>query len=337
MADKPSPLIVLDANVWVAERMLRTPLGAAALHAIVSSHGHIGLPEVVEREVIAVFLRDFDRVVGSLKKSNGWLSDNLGQPPGIMVATRDAAEKKLKSRLTELSGALRRVPMELSYAQAALEKIVEKHPPCGQNNEQFRDCCIWSAALELAEHHSVTLISADKAFFKGGTFENGLAANLVEEAESLGRVIRVFSNLSDYLEAEGGSHITLEDQAARRAIQTAIQPKALELISEHAPGFLLDSVRSVKITGFSSPDPSMIAISFRAKFSLKNTGTSSREPTSARLEINGSMSWDLNASAAAPLQVSGWTVNIDQNGGSRSKSWDADHEERYDPGNIMII
>ena len=332
-----SPLIVLDANIWVAERMLRTPLGGAALHAIVSAHGHIGLPEVVEREVLAVFLRDFDRVVSSLKKSSAWLSDNLGQPLSSMIATREAAEKSLRFRLAELSGALRRVPLELSHAQAALEKIIEKRPPCGQNNEQFRDCCIWSAALQLAEQYSVTLISADKAFFKGGAVESGLATNLVEEAKSLGRIIRVFSNLSDYLEAEGGPKLTFNDQAARKSIRAAVYPKAMELVLQHAPGFRLDNVQDIKITGFSSPDPSIIAISFKANYRLENAVSHGQQGTSAKLNIDGSMSWDPNTSTGAPLQVSGWHVSIDQPNGSRSTSWDSESEHRYDPENIRHI
>ena len=52
MTDEDTPFcVLLDANVWVAERLLQTSIGSAFLYALTASKATIGLPEIVEEEV----------------------------------------------------------------------------------------------------------------------------------------------------------------------------------------------------------------------------------------------------------------------------------------------
>ena len=53
----PSFYVVLDANVWVAERLLRSSIGNARLLSLTSSRALLGLPEVIEMEVNLVVLQ----------------------------------------------------------------------------------------------------------------------------------------------------------------------------------------------------------------------------------------------------------------------------------------
>jgi hypothetical protein len=43
--------VLLDANVWVAERLLQSAIGGALLYALTGARATIVLPEVVELEV----------------------------------------------------------------------------------------------------------------------------------------------------------------------------------------------------------------------------------------------------------------------------------------------
>jgi predicted nucleic acid-binding protein len=43
--------VLLDANVWVAERLLQSAIGGALLYALTRAKATIVLPEVVELEV----------------------------------------------------------------------------------------------------------------------------------------------------------------------------------------------------------------------------------------------------------------------------------------------
>ena len=45
----PQPFFVLlDANIWVAERLLQSSIGSALLYALTGANASILLPEVVE-------------------------------------------------------------------------------------------------------------------------------------------------------------------------------------------------------------------------------------------------------------------------------------------------
>jgi hypothetical protein len=44
--------VVLDTNVWLKNPLLKDPLGAALLFSLRQMHGYIGMPEVVEEEII---------------------------------------------------------------------------------------------------------------------------------------------------------------------------------------------------------------------------------------------------------------------------------------------
>jgi hypothetical protein len=55
--------VVLDANVWVAERMLQSSIGNALLYALTEAKASIGLPEVVELEVNRVLPEMAERAV----------------------------------------------------------------------------------------------------------------------------------------------------------------------------------------------------------------------------------------------------------------------------------
>jgi hypothetical protein len=46
----PPYFLLLDANVWVTERLLRSSIGSALLYAVTGAGALIGLPEIVETE-----------------------------------------------------------------------------------------------------------------------------------------------------------------------------------------------------------------------------------------------------------------------------------------------
>ena len=59
--------VILDANIWVTERLLHSSLGAALLYSLRETNSLILLPEVVEEEVIAVVTREGNKAVGDIE------------------------------------------------------------------------------------------------------------------------------------------------------------------------------------------------------------------------------------------------------------------------------
>jgi hypothetical protein len=86
---KPSYFVVVDSNVWVAERLLQTSIGGAFLYALASGGAFIGLPQVVEMEVNRILEDQGEKAVADLRKGFALLRQLSGHQ---MVQTAPSAE-----------------------------------------------------------------------------------------------------------------------------------------------------------------------------------------------------------------------------------------------------
>jgi hypothetical protein len=99
---------VLDANIWIAERLLQTSIGSAALFALTSSRALIALPEVVEIEVRAVLADQAEQAVEALRKHTQLLAQLSGQRAMHSLPTAAAIPEGIDRRWTQLEGILKR-------------------------------------------------------------------------------------------------------------------------------------------------------------------------------------------------------------------------------------
>jgi PIN domain len=173
LPSSPSYFVVLDSNVWVAERLLRTSMGSALLHSLIRSDAVIGLPQVVEMEVNPVLEEHAERAVENLRKRIELLRQLSGRMTlHLSVPNAEVISEGMNNRWKALEGLLRGVHFTIQHANAALNRVIKKLPPRGTNNEQFRDCCVWEAVLELAEKapvHLVTSVLALKYLDRSGS------------------------------------------------------------------------------------------------------------------------------------------------------------------------
>jgi PIN domain len=141
-------LVLADTNIWVSEQLFQSAIGSAFLYAVSRSGSKILLPEIVEQEIGTVLPELAERAVANIRRDMTLLR-RLSWPMlgNISVPTALAISEGMKERLDQLSGTLNRRPFTFDDAKAALRRILLKLPPAGENNEQFRDCCIWQAAL----------------------------------------------------------------------------------------------------------------------------------------------------------------------------------------------
>jgi hypothetical protein len=89
--------VVLDANIWVTERLLQSSMGSAILFALTSSGASLGLPEIVEMEVNTVLTAEAERAVEGLRKSARLLRQLSGQKTLHQAPTREAIQEGLSS------------------------------------------------------------------------------------------------------------------------------------------------------------------------------------------------------------------------------------------------
>ena len=96
--------VVLDANVWVAERMLQSSIGNALLYALTGAKASIGLPEVIELEVNRVLPEMAERAVSVIGREASLLRQLSGQKLLFTGPTALAIKEGIAERWTQLAG-----------------------------------------------------------------------------------------------------------------------------------------------------------------------------------------------------------------------------------------
>ena len=265
----------------------------------------------------------------------------------------EAIADGIKDRWEKLDGLLERVTFTHDQASAALHRVIRKAPPSGENNEQFRDSCIWEAALSAASSRPVHLVTADLAFYESRNRSGGLAAILKQELVEAGKDIRAYSDLKDFLSAVAANTPSIDEDAIGRAIVEAVTPRAHEIATDKGNfklalderAFEVGGTFRPKIRGYATPKPSLIAISFEVRFELKSVGRSANTEgekeaaPEAELTLGGVCSFDPNAKAISEVEVREWSMSLKGNsmGWGRHSPDRAAMERQYGPSRMRII
>ena len=130
------------------------------LYAVAGAKATIGLPEVIEREIGRVLPDLAEQGVRNMRRDITMLRQLSGHEMLVTGPTALAIAEGITLRWKQLAGSIEHIPFTFDQAQSALTRIIEKAPPRGENNEQFRDCCIWDAALSLGADRVIHLVSS---------------------------------------------------------------------------------------------------------------------------------------------------------------------------------
>jgi hypothetical protein len=326
--------LVLDTNVWVSERLLQSSLGSAILYALAADGASIILPEIVEMEVELVLARHADKAADELRKSAEFLRQISGhQKVFHAVPTQKAINDGIARRWKELGGAVIRAPFTIDHARSALGRILNHLPPSGENNEQFRDCCIWATVLKYSESRVVHFVTNDGAFYSGRD-RKSIAPSLQCELDSLICPVKLHSSLSGFLEMVSHRSIdTLEKEVICDEIVNSVRTLAREIAMErasHSQRFELDEAKKLIIKGYATPKPSIIAIAFEVLFDLRlidRDGAEERQ-TDTTLSLDGSCSYDPVKHETADVTVKSWNHRIRNGSHSGTMSLDPTFQDQ---------
>jgi hypothetical protein len=333
--------VLLDANIWVAERLLQSSLGSALLYTLTRAKASIVLPEVVELEVNRVLPDLAEKAVAVIGREASLLRQLSGHNLLFTGPSALSIADGMKDRWQKLDGLLLRVPFTYEQARSALNRVLKKSPPSGDNNEQFRDCCIWDAALGAASDRPVHLISADSAFYENRNRSSGLATALREELRSTKRDIGIYPGLKEFLTAIGDSTSTIDEEAIGLAIVQSVTPRAREIATEKN-AFELGAAHKPKIKGYATPKPTLIAVSFEVAFDLKFVEDRGRleEHDEAELKLKGVCSYDPNDKRISEVEVREWSTSLRGHHGGFSERISPDRtavDRQYGPSRTRII
>jgi hypothetical protein len=333
--------IVLDTNIWVSERLLQSSIGAALLYAVAGAKGKIGLPEVVEREISRVLPDMAEKAVNIIRREAALLRQLSGHSMMVTGPTRLAVLEGIAERWKQLAGVIERSAFTFDQAQSALTRIIDKLPPCGDNNEQFRDCCIWDAAVSSAGGRIVNLVTADVAFYEGRKLDNGLARPLREELDAKGVDLRIYPTLRDLLNALKETAATIDETAIATAIVETVTPRAREVALESG-NFELVASGKPSIFGYATPTPALVAISFVVPFEIERVETEgdAENTIRAKMTLSGECAYDPNRNAVSGVEIQGWSQSLKTPGGGFSGTRSAPTSvelRQYSPGYMRRI
>jgi hypothetical protein len=130
--------------------------------------------------------------------------------------------------------------------------------------------------------------------------------------------------------------LVLDEATISEAIVRAVMPRAREMAAKHAPSDELGGLLRTRISGYATPKPSIVAISFQVTFELSHVETQTDDNDKATLRIGGSCSYDPNLNEISDIEIKEWSVYLPRGSswsGSMLPSGDIDSWAKKNPHN----
>jgi hypothetical protein len=191
--------VILDSNIWISELGLNSTRGAAVRFFVKNRGATVVVPEVVKLETERHLKAELTRYVTELEKNYRQLLAVFGRLKELVLPDTQAIEEKVSAVFGKCEVEILETPFTIESARSSFSRTVDKVPP-SDKDQQFKDGVIWYECVRLLETDDVHLVTADKAFYKGRQYENGLAEALLLEIKDSKHAIYVCSDLSALLQ-----------------------------------------------------------------------------------------------------------------------------------------
>ena len=264
-AEQTKPLcFVLDTNVWLKNPLLKDPLGAALLFSVRQMRGFIGLPEVMEQEIIKNVAKIGIEAVETINAAYRTVLILIGSADDYQVPSYEDFESSVKDRLEELRPILKRVSFTLEHAKSALKRVNDETPPNSSKNQQFKDSAIWEAILELSESCEIHFVTEDKGFFESRDTRRGLARSLLAECEASNRSVYVYPDLTSLLSVLRATAPPLDTESLAHLICDHVSPELADF--GLGKDYFIRDMEAHTISAFLTERSGILAISFQLTF-----------------------------------------------------------------------
>jgi hypothetical protein len=281
--------VLLDANAWISERMLRSGMGAALIHLVLQQQCQIGLPESVEREATQRLIDQGVKSNAEVQRGTRWLEQLTGQPLGSSAFDEAAIRHGIEQRWQELAPVIERLSLSMEIVRAALDRVVRRIPPATERSEEFRDCCVWEHAVQMAGQCEVHLVTNDGNFYEKGNPQSVLAMALHDHAASLSHSIVPYRTVADCVKSlEEAVPIRNESELAQK-IGAYVEPELKMKAAER--NFELGYLTRFSVKSFPTDKPTVIAISYELTYELTDQNTP-QQRSSATVSAYGNCTVD---------------------------------------------
>ncbi len=279
---------VLDTNIWKSRRflLLKTPLSAAFLYALGQQRGCIGMPEILEQEILKHMGRaavDYARQLETAAEALRDLGiDAYKDPPLLESHLLEVPAGRLKA----LGTSIVRVPLSLDQVRRAVARVNNELPPNSPKNQQFKDTLVWEALLDLAGQYDVVFVTADKGFFQNRDPTAGLSDGLKQDCKSLAVTVRiVYADQFPALIQELQQKVPHLDREATRAAVIPVSAQEVRRIAEEHGTGLGDLLES-SVTPYLTGDSGVLALDYDLRYRFTGA-TEQNEGQSGILLLRG--------------------------------------------------
>lgn len=312
LTDKENPMsliVVLDSNIWLGEQMLRHSAGSAVRFFLRANGAQVAVPEVVRREVTHHLSQSLKNLSLGMRESYDRLLRMVGSLKELVLPSDGELDAFALSAFENARIDAIDVPFTLESARASLEKCLLGEPPSGPKDQQFKDGVLWADCLRLAAEHPVLLVTADKGFYRGRDYDQGLAENLLAEARATAYGITVVHKLSLVLETIHVD-VTVDYERLGAQLLQIGQPRINDWIGQH--GFVVSRLAAGEHKLFATDDPAWAYLEFALTF-----GCVHPDGRKGTLVARGEARYSPATGTAKDLQSRGEDFEFDDSEGRR--------------------
>jgi hypothetical protein len=306
-AEQKPVCVVMDANIWLKESnlLLRTAMGSALLYMLKRIGGKIGLPSILEEEIVRNTIKEGVKDAAEIQKNFKIISVIIGNHAPYTVPDIAEITSAVQARITELETLFHKIPFSLAHAESAVKKINEKLPP-NNHGQQFKDSAIWEGILELISSYTVHFVTEDKAFYKGGQFQiDNLANNLRSDCQERGGIVHIYPNMASCLKVIQKEVPPLDSNSLIVEIDSNLNTQLKrDLASED--GFEVSDlvVGLSSVSPFFTEDQNKLTLTFELCYQcydIENTGMEER--LDAVLKVKGDCSYEVNTHVISEIDL----------------------------------
>lgn len=306
-------IFVFDTGIWVYDtKLLSSPTACALCSAIKRLNASIGVPEIVRKEVNKNIIKHTKSAIDQIGKHYEIIEMLFGQRDDYEVPDINKVKNRFNERLNEIGIKIIDIPIKNDHLIAALDRTINESPPNGPKNQQYKDCLIWEAILEIAKKNEIYFITQDKGFFEQRDPKKGIVTNLLEEIEANCLKLEIFYNAESCLSVLSQVLLDIDKEIIIQDISDNIFDK----ISNDAAikGDVLEKFNSGNADFYITEIANKLAVVFELIFNVSNVkNVESEELIGTVRLVKGSCYWNLDSKTPEKINFSD-QITLDKNG-----------------------
>lgn len=278
--------VVLDTNVWISSRLLRSGLGNSLLFFLNRVGGQLGLPEVVELEMRS---RVWDLTMEQIEKARqslGFVESIIGKSIGVAFPDDEDVQDAISRRMESLKPLLDGIPLTLPQAKGAIVRTIDRVAPC-ETRKEFRDAAVWEAVIDYASGHGkVLFVTEDSDFCEKRDLKKGLASVLKTEIQDLEVDVKAFFKLGEAVALLAVKTPKVNQQTLIMKLFRALRPDVSKSAQEK--GFTLGKEIAYSVDHYPTADPKSLVVSYEIAYALSDISSSGTQARSdASVTVRG--------------------------------------------------